>query len=145
MPAAVVGPPMLALEAMMASSRSNRSSRAPTKQKTMFTTTMSGFEPGQVETPEVRVDEYGVHFTVHGFSPMSVSWQEGKAGTGNLQQAGLSNSPGGASGNLAKTGDNLPIVALVIVVVVAAAGAAGVAIYRRRKAQAEPQDPSQDS
>lgn len=111
----------------------------------MFTTTMSGFEPGQVETPEVRVDEYGVHFTVHGFSPMSVSWQEGKAGTGNLQQAGLSNSPGGASGNLAKTGDNLPIVALVIVVVVAAAGAAGVAIYRRRKAQAEPQDPSQDS
>ena len=40
MPAAVVGPPMLALEAMMASSRSKRSSRAPTKQKTMFTTTM---------------------------------------------------------------------------------------------------------
>lgn len=103
----------------------------------MFTTTMSGFEPGQVETPEVRVDEYGVHFTVHGFSPMSVSWQEGAGGSGgSLQQAGLSNTGSSASsGNLAKTGDDLPVAALAVVVLLAAGGAGAVAARRRRMQQ----------
>lgn len=40
MPAAVVGPPMLALEAMMASSRSNFSTLAPMKQNSILTTTI---------------------------------------------------------------------------------------------------------
>ena len=40
MPAAVVGPPILALEARMMSSRSKCSSLPPTKQNSMFTTTM---------------------------------------------------------------------------------------------------------
>ena len=40
MPAAVVGPPMLALEARMISSKSKCSSLPPTKQNTIFTMTM---------------------------------------------------------------------------------------------------------
>ena len=45
MPAAVVGPPMLALEAMMASSRSNLQSFAPTKQNSMLMTTIMNVTP----------------------------------------------------------------------------------------------------
>lgn len=107
----------------------------------MFTTTMNGFEPGQVETPQVTVDEYGVHFTVHGFSPMSVSWQEGTglSGTqtgGLTTQAGLTNNSG-ASGNLAKTGDSLPMVIGVLVAVIVVAAVVGVVLYRRRKKEDE--------
>lgn len=110
----------------------------------MFTTSMGGFAAGQVETPQVTVDEYGVHFTVNGFSPMSVSWQEGvgqsSSQTGTTFQAGV-NSTSGASGNLAQTGDSLPLVigALVAVIVVAAIACALVVARRRKARQATDQ------
>lgn len=113
----------------------------------MFTTSMGGFAAGQVETPQVTVDEYGVHFTVNGFSPMSVSWQEGlgqsSTQTGITYQAGV-NSANGASGNLAQTGDSLPLVigALVAVIVVAAIACALV-VARRRKGRRATDQPTE--
>ena len=55
MPAAVVGPPILALEARMISSRSNRNSFPPRKQNSMFTSTMIMQNSSRIGALRIRI------------------------------------------------------------------------------------------
>ena len=96
----------------------------------MFThEVMSGgavHKPGDIETPEVLNGPNGVFFTLMGFSPVSIAWEDvprntaddsgqgGGNGSGITTQVGQNTQQTGAS-NVSQTGDSLPVMAITVV------------------------------
>lgn len=100
----------------------------------MFTEAVNGYEAGQVETPDVTVDSGGVRFRVMGLSPVSVSWEEVSPQQAIYNRVANTTTTGQpANGNLAQTGDRLPVVPLVAVVIVAGAALVFLLARRRKK------------
>ena len=63
----------------------------------MFTVAMNGHAPGEVETPPVTNGPNGIQVTLHGLSPVVITWEE-KTGD-NPSNPGGGGSSGGSSGS----------------------------------------------
>lgn len=95
-------------------------------------------QPGEVETPQVLNTDEGVTFTLMGFSPVSLAWDNTPANV-TPTQTGASIANGAANGSgseLNTTGDSLLVVGVIAVAAICVALIAFLLIRRKKDRRA---------
>lgn len=108
----------------------------------LFTQDMNGYLAGDAEYPDVKKDGEGIHFTVHGLSPIAVGWtniDDGSQAASRELASGNSagnTGEGTSSGNSSKgvkTGDYNQIALYAVLLALSVAGISRIIIYRQRE------------
>lgn len=108
----------------------------------LFIQDMNGYLTGDAEYPGVKKDGEGIHFTVHGLSPIAVGWTNiddgSQAASKELASGnGAGNTgEGTSSGNSSKgvkTGDYSQIALYAVLLALSVAGISRIIIHRQRE------------
>lgn len=101
----------------------------------------SAHQPGEIETPQVLNGPDGMFFTLMGFSPVSVAWEDvprntqnaAGQGTGTTSQVGQSNMTQTGASNVSQTGDSLPVMGITVVALACIVLIVALAVRRNRQ------------
>lgn len=113
----------------------------------LFTQDMNGYVAGDAEYPEVKKDGEGIHFTVHGLSPIAAGWmvidEERQEASRELASGNSSGNTGegSSSGNGSKgvkTGDYSQWALYAVLLALSFMGIGRILIYRHRERNRQP-------